>query len=1074
MRLLKLKVRNIASLKGEHEVDFEDIQSRSQLFAITGETGAGKSSLLNSIGLALYGQVFKRNVIQNDLVTLGEKEGQIELLFEARGTHYLAFWRARVLKANGEPYSTPQSPTRELYTVDGSSFTSARTITTEKVENILNLDFDQFCKCIILNQGEFARFLLSTFTERKAILEKLYPGTELENLNQELRNQLEKIRLEKSEIEVSLQTLQGESGNTANLEEIFKQLSGKLKIHESWFALIEDLHKHFHGLQTYHRNHGDYVTKKAQTEQEFATETTQYNLLLKNTEASAKNLSDAREILEKRQPRLEELLKIEVKLQQDRLAAQDIEKDLGLITQKMQKAEAEVKTLDRKRNELKTELKTLEDELHYPLAELLQNRHHFPDLFDLWHRRSQLQNELKLLNENLQRLEGEGKENLSIVESLKAELNLIPKDADAQLQDLLTQKKKSSEAALTRQKIQVQLQETKDQLSSLARESKQLEEKIGHISQRLEKNEAELLPLQTALKLQEVLTAVRTCLRHEEGRQKGECPVCAQSLPDERWGELLSLSEKNDFDAMERRRDELKTSSMKDQADLNISRERMSEVLLVLNEKKAQEEKLTQELKTPVIDEKELESKIEALQKLVWNKGKILGDLEKAEQALTRARTNYRGMKDNIVAKSTEEKNLLKELSQTELSLKTLLPQGITDSALKDLRLDDKILGRYTELDQTLQKIQQQISFLNNNLDSHREDQTTKTSQLKLLQERIHSLDQEIKAEVQDEGPGKLLEKLRLDVKEAETKHRKTEEALKQHQLKLQEFQAKIHSYRDQIAATEIIYSEEMLKLRALAQHQLPALNEELTTLTRNLSALSLTLGDMPELFVPLSDLLTAQKEGLKTLSNNVRSELGATKALLAEWEKRKDKIRLLHLSLEELQTKGARLTRLAEVLGKDELRSFVLSLVEENLIHQTNRELGRLCQGRYEIIHQNKGKGLSPEFYILDKFREGGRRKVSTLSGGETFMVSLAMALGLAEMTRGQAEIDSLFIDEGFGTLDQESLEDVLEMLGQIQTRGLLVGIISHVKALTSALPVNLVLNKKSDGTSSISLRFN
>ncbi len=88
--------------------------------------------------------------------------------------------------------------------------------------------------------------------------------------------------------------------------------------------------------------------------------------------------------------------------------------------------------------------------------------------------------------------------------------------------------------------------------------------------------------------------------------------------------------------------------------------------------------------------------------------------------------------------------------------------------------------------------------------------------------------------------------------------------------------------------------------------------------------------------------------------------------------------------------------------------------------------------------------------------------------------MVSLGMALGLAEMTRGQAENDSLFIDEGFGTLDQDSLEDVLDMLQQIQTRGLMVGIISHIKTLTNALPVNLVMNKKQDGTSTISLQLN
>ena len=155
------------------------------------------------------------------------------------------------------------------------------------------------------------------------------------------------------------------------------------------------------------------------------------------------------------------------------------------------------------------------------------------------------------------------------------------------------------------------------------------------------------------------------------------------------------------------------------------------------------------------------------------------------------------------------------------------------------------------------------------------------------------------------------------------------------------------------------------------------------------------------------------------------------------------------------------------------QLRTFVLSLVEENLIIETNQELQRLCQGRYEIVHQSR-RLKNPDFYILDKYREGGLRKVSTLSGGETFMVSLAMALALAEMTRGQAEIDSLFIDEGFGTLDQDSLEDVLEMLNQIQTRGLMVGIISHIKPLTNSLPVNLILNKKQDGTSTVKLQYN
>src|SRR5205085_10588896 len=135
----------------------------------TGETGAGKSTILNSIGLALFGQIYKKNVTQLDVVTLGEKDGSIELIFQVKGKYYLADWRARVRKQNGELYSTPQSPVRNLYSLETADFDSAKTISNISASELLNLDFDQYCKCVILNQGEFAKFLTSSFTERKDI-----------------------------------------------------------------------------------------------------------------------------------------------------------------------------------------------------------------------------------------------------------------------------------------------------------------------------------------------------------------------------------------------------------------------------------------------------------------------------------------------------------------------------------------------------------------------------------------------------------------------------------------------------------------------------------------------------------------------------------------------------------------------------------------------------------------------------------------------------------------------------------------------------------------------------------------
>ena len=173
MRILRLKIRNIASLKGQHEIDFQEIQKEGHLFAITGETGAGKSTILNTIGLALYGQVYKKNINQMDVVTLGEKDGAVELIIQVKGKYYLADWKAKVKKSNGEAYATPQPPVRNLYQLSTPDFHAEKTISNSKAEELLNLDFDQFCKCIILNQGEFAKFLTSSFSDRKDILEKL-------------------------------------------------------------------------------------------------------------------------------------------------------------------------------------------------------------------------------------------------------------------------------------------------------------------------------------------------------------------------------------------------------------------------------------------------------------------------------------------------------------------------------------------------------------------------------------------------------------------------------------------------------------------------------------------------------------------------------------------------------------------------------------------------------------------------------------------------------------------------------------------------------------------------------------
>ena len=182
MRFIKLKLHNITSLRGEHIIDFGEALGHEELFAITGATGSGKSSLLTAISLALYGNTYKKTLNQWEYVTQDETEASIDLEFSSNGVVYRALWRCKKhIDKNG--ILRPKY-TKELL-ANGE-------ITDQDIETIVGLNFEQFKKTIILNQGQFAEFLTATFTERKLILENLAGAELLSGLNKNLK---EKIRI---------------------------------------------------------------------------------------------------------------------------------------------------------------------------------------------------------------------------------------------------------------------------------------------------------------------------------------------------------------------------------------------------------------------------------------------------------------------------------------------------------------------------------------------------------------------------------------------------------------------------------------------------------------------------------------------------------------------------------------------------------------------------------------------------------------------------------------------------------------------------------------------------------------
>ena len=163
---------------------------------------------------------------------------------------------------------------------------------------------------------------------------------------------------------------------------------------------------------------------------------------------------------------------------------------------------------------------------------------------------------------------------------------------------------------------------------------------------------------------------------------------------------------------------------------------------------------------------------------------------------------------------------------------------------------------------------------------------------------------------------------------------------------------------------------------------------------------------------------------------------------------------------------------RLNELIGSADgkkFRVFAQGLTFCILLSHANQHLQRMTD-RYILIQD---KDLPLDMQVIDTWQGGVVRSVKNLSGGEIFMVSLALALGLSHMASQNVRVDSLFLDEGFGTLDDDALETALSTLSGLEQEGKLIGVISHVSALKERIPVRISIEKGSNGRSTILLPY-
>ncbi|MBW2226581.1 MAG: AAA family ATPase [Deltaproteobacteria bacterium] len=258
------------------------------------------------------------------------------------------------------------------------------------------------------------------------------------------------------------------------------------------------------------------------------------------------------------------------------------------------------------------------------------------------------------------------------------------------------------------------------------------------------------------------------------------------------------------------------------------------------------------------------------------------------------------------------------------------------------------------------------------------------------------------------------------------------------------------------------------LEERQTLEHQQEAIDCEIGDYAANLDAIQKDFDEhgITEAAVEFPEDLSLQIQGKGRLKDELSEALTAA---LDRLEHQKTMEKEYELKLREIEEQKKMCDRLHdekeffESAGEADIKNRTQELVLERLLEHSNRQLEELS-GRYRLRRcEENGLGLE----IEDVFHQRERRSTQTLSGGETFLVSLAMALGLSDIAGNGRKIESLFVDEGFGYLDDETLYKVVSTLKNLKRNGKLVGVISHVKRLEDEIPTKIRINKVAGGVS-------
>ncbi len=1155
MKIQKIFIKNLNSLAGEHTIDFTiKPLSEASLFAITGPTGAGKSTILDAICLAMYDQspriskATKSSLEETGaLISRGATESEAMVEYEQTGNLYRSQWMIKFARTGALSERKMElsmfMPTSKNWIIITSKFSEVPIRNGE----ITKLDYGQFTRSILLAQGEFAKLLSASKEERYNLMEKITGddtyrriGKKVHEVTRDLEKEIDSAMAEVkgmtfltveeiNDINVSIKSLSDEI--IAN-EDNSKKLLNLIQVKQQVQLKQKDLKSALNSLSEWEIKQRDFQPKLRRLEQfekarPVFTNLETYRLQksnLKTLEQKVVNISDALVNLDAEiSSRLEHWSKkLSLNLNKDNFQ-KDFTKELNTINDEQQKlelaknaftsAEAEYKKVIEELKEKQGALQKTLDEIILKEGEvkmLTKEAKPFQSLiseinsYDKWDLTNiNLRKEAdRLTKETKQQiiedpkqasdfLSGQHKEILSQIKAINALGN--PTEIKAKLSNLVERRillRNANDGLLDTEKLLTEELSLKKSNKKIGLELLNFQEQFKEIAfqkenftKQKDQNAKKLLLASAVLDL-EVLRA--------ELADGDACPLCGSTdhpgVEPIQYKELEEKKNKLEASIQEIEKEEKRlTRVIADSiATQKANVQRIDQISGQIKE--ISEDKISPITKSESCLLKEID--IEFTNAKLNSIGIERIRLEGIEAELNSL--NSLELKKQLVSgqihKVNQWINDWTNLSQ-EVSPLNLISSPITLNAY--LEALSKKKKAYTSLEKNLSKCQNDLSVAkaskeaqlhsvndvnlrSENRKSTLEKIATELDKLKLVADGMPSIENPSKV-LQNEGTliSTMINNFSNQTKLSHSLAKEVKTASKEVQNREGELTTAIKS----IGLDNIIQLEEA----ALSVLEEQELSEERLSLVTNLTKFNTKKKILSKEIVSLEEKDDPSIELDKAINDSEKmgealglanQQKGVYMGQLSQNEILEKTYSLKLKDIDGKKLKAKPFQMLNDLIGDSQGKRFneyAQELTLRRLLMASNANLATI-NPRYELdMPSTTEDGNS--LYVIDRFMGDGRRAADvTLSGGELFMVSLALALGLSDMAAGKAELGNLFIDEGFGSLDQETLDGAIGILEELQSkRGRVIGIISHVSELKERITTQLRVEKRAGGVSAI-----